>query len=130
VWYRPKGTASGKNKVEVVGVGAAARYRVGGDGGVDQGWPYTFALRYRGGGAKRLLLHPSEELLFFVDPATTTRMRLAIVFLVGEVIIVHIDVFALALVAVAVADARLLRRDGSATRQRPMVTVEVHELGG
>ena len=76
-----------------------------------------------------LLLHPSEEgIVVLVDPATTARVRMTVVLLVGEVVIVHVDILVVAVVAVAVAHARLLRSDSRATGQRAAL-VKVEELG-
>jgi hypothetical protein len=53
-----------------------------------------------------LLLHPSEEgIVVLVCTTARTRVGLAIVLLIGEMVIVHIDVLALAVEAVAIAHA-------------------------
>lgn len=64
----------------------------------------------------RLLLHPSEEgIVVLLNASAAARVRLAVVFLIGKVIVVHFDILALAVVTVAVAHAGLLRRHGSAS---------------
>ena len=74
-----------------------------------------------------LFLHPTEEgIVVFVHAAAAARVGLAVVLLVGEVVVVHVDVLGL-VVAVAVAHAALLRRYHGVTREGPRV-VEVHEL--
>lgn len=75
-----------------------------------------------------LLLHPTEEgIVVFISTAAAARVRLAVVFLVGEVVVVHVNVLAL-MIAVAVAHAALLRRHGGMARKRLRVA-EVEEFG-
>jgi hypothetical protein len=72
-----------------------------------------------------LLLHPPEDpVVVLVDAATAARAGITVVLFVGEVVVVHVNVLALAVLAVAVAHAGLLRRYCSTTGQGARVEVE------